>query len=278
VQDFGGRVGAITGAASGIGRALALDLAGRGCHLALADVDTDGLGAAGEEARRRGVDVRTTTLDVADRAAVHAWADDVASGFGRVDLVVNNAGVALTATVEGMSYEDLDWLMGINFGGVVHGTKAFLPHLRANGEGHIVNVSSIFGLIGIPSQSAYNAAKFAVRGFTEALRMELAIEGCGVSATCVHPGGIRTAIARRARVDPSITDLGLDPASATADFEKLFVTSPERAAKVILRGVEADRARVLIGPDARAFNVISRLPASAWQRGIVRGARRRRGT
>ena len=138
---------------------------------------------------------------------MYAWADQVVDDHGRVNLIFNNAGVALGATIEAMSYEDFEWLMNINFWGVVHGTKAFLPHLKAAGEGHIINVSSVFGLISVPSQSAYNAAKFAVRGFTDALRMELEIEKCGVSCTTVHPGGIKTNIARNARMDPSVADI-----------------------------------------------------------------------
>ena len=151
--------------------------------------------------------VTVAPVDVADRAAVFAWADRVVAEHGAVHLVVNNAGVGLGATVEAMSYEDFEWLMGINFWGVVHGTKAFLPHLAASGEGHIVNLSSVFGLISVPSQSAYNAAKFAVRGFTDALRMELEIAGSPVSCTTVHPGGVKTNIARNARIDASVADL-----------------------------------------------------------------------
>ena len=157
-----------------------------------------------------GVKVTSQHLDVADRAAVYAWADQVVADHGKVNLIFNNAGVALGATVEAMSYEDFEWLMDINFWGVVYGTKAFLPHLKASGEGHVVNLSSVFGLISVPSQSAYNAAKFAVRGFTDTLRMELEIEGAPVSCTTVHPGGIKTNIARNARMDPSVTEIAGD--------------------------------------------------------------------
>lgn len=276
MEHFDGRVAAITGAASGIGRALAVELAGRGCHVAIADIDEAGLEDTAARARAQAVDVSTWTVDVADRDAVHTWADKVAAEHGQVNLVVNNAGVALTATVDGMDYEDLDWLIGVNFWGVVHGTKAFLPHLKASGDGHVVNVSSVFGLIGIPSQSAYNAAKFAVRGFTESLRIELDIQDCGVSATTVHPGGIKTNIARNARIGQDIHLLGLDPETAHLDVEKLFFTSPERAAKVIVAGVEKNRRRVLIGPDARIFSLLGKLPPSAYQGIIARGSRRGR--
>ncbi|HEX4902885.1 MAG TPA: SDR family oxidoreductase, partial [Acidimicrobiales bacterium] len=176
MEQLHGRVAAITGAGSGIGRALAVELARHGTHLALSDVDEVGLAETVTLAEGLGVKVTSARVDVADRAAVHAWADQVVADHGQVHLIFNNAGVALGATVEGVSYEDLEWLMGINFWGVVHGTKAFLPHLRAAGTGHVVNISSVFGLLGIPSQSAYNAAKFAVRGFTDALRMELEID------------------------------------------------------------------------------------------------------
>jgi short-subunit dehydrogenase len=275
VENLHGRVAAITGAGSGIGRALAVELARHGTHLALSDVDEVGLAETVATAEGHGVKVTSARVDVADRQAVEAWADAVAAEHGKVNIIVNNAGVALGATVEGMSYDDLEWLMGINFWGVVHGTKAFLPHLKAAGEGHVVNISSVFGLLGIPSQSAYNAAKFAVRGFTDALRMELEIDPCGVSATTVHPGGIKTNIAKNARMDDSVTKLADDPEQARRDFEKLFMTSPEKAAKQIVAAIQQDKRRALIGPDAKVLDLISRLPAGLVQKVIVRGARRR---
>jgi short-subunit dehydrogenase len=263
MQGFAGRVAAVTGAASGIGRALARELAGRGCALALADVDAKGLSAVAEECCARGVAVTSRVVDVADRAAVFAWADAVAAEHGRVNLVVNNAGVALVAPVASMALDDLEWLFGVNFWGVVHGTKAFLPHLEAAGEGHVVNVSSVFGLVGVPSQAAYSAAKFAVRGFTEALRVELEARGSGVSATVVHPGGVRTGIARRARVDPAVSG---GARRVQRDFERVARTSPERAARRILRGVERNERRVLVGADALAIDLLARMPAGLYQR------------
>ena len=173
-----------------------------------------------------------------------------------------------------MTYADFEWLMNINFWGVVYGTKAFLPHLRASGEGHVVNLSSVFGLISVPSQSAYNAAKFAVRGFTDTLRMELDIEGANVSVTTVHPGGIKTNIVRNARMDPSVSARAGDADKAVADFERLFITSPEKAAHQILTAVQRDRRRALIGPDAKAIDLISRLPATLYQTLLTRGASR----
>jgi short-subunit dehydrogenase len=187
---------------------------------------------------------------------------------------VNNAGVALGATVDAMSYEDFEWLMNIDFWGVVYGTKAFLPHLKASGDGHIVNVSSVFGLISVPSQSAYNAAKFAVRGFSDTLRMELEIEGAPVSVTTIHPGGIKTNIARNARMDPSVTGLAGDAEKARRDFERVFITSPEKAARQILAAVRRDRRRALIGPDAKGIDLVSRLPAALYQTVLARAARR----
>lgn len=276
MKHFDDRVAAITGAASGIGRSLASELARRGAHLALSDVDEAGLEQTAEAARRHGTKVTTRRVDVADRDAVHEWADQVAAEHGRVNLIANNAGVALGSTVEQMAYDDAEWLLGINLWGVVHGTKAFLPHLRAAGEGHVVNVSSVFGLLGIPSQSAYNAAKFAVRGFTESLRIELDVARCGVSATCVHPGGIKTNIARNARINESVSDLGADPASARRDFERLLVTSPDAAARAIVRAVQLDKRRALIGPDAYALDLLAHLPVGVGQRLIAVGARRAR--
>ena len=273
MQHFNGRVAAITGAASGIGRALAVDLAGRGAHLALSDIDEVGLAETVARCEGHGVKVTSQRLDVADKDAVFAWADQVVAEHGKVNLIFNNAGVALGATVEAMSYDDLEWLMGINYRGVVHGTKAFLPHLRASGEGHNVNLSSVFGLLSIPTQSAYNAAKFAVRGFTDSLRMELEIDGGKVSCTTVHPGGIKTNIAKNARMDESVASLGGD--KANEQFDKLLRTTPEKAAKVILTAVEKDQRRVLIGPDATLLDLISRLPAGVYQRVMVFGAKRR---
>ncbi len=273
-MELQGRVAAITGAGSGIGRAVALELAGRGCRLAVSDVDPDGLGATVDLVEASGAPVVHHVVDVADRAAVEDWADKVVAEYGTANLILNNAGVALGATVEAMTYEDLEWLMGINFWGVVHGTKAFLPHLKTAGEGHIVNVSSVFGLVGIPSQSAYNAAKFAVRGFTEALRVELDTERCGVSCTTIHPGGIKTNIARNARFDDAtVRALGQDPDRLVAAADRALLTSPEAAAKVIVRAVESNKRRAFIGPDAHIFRVLSLLPPGVYQNLIRLGTR-----
>ena len=276
MRDFSGRVAAITGAGSGIGRALANALARQGAHLALSDIDGVGLAETVAQCEGLGVKITSEQVDVADRGAVSVWADRVVAAHGNVNLIINNAGVALGATVESMSYEDFEWLMNINFWGVVYGTKAFLPHLKQSGEGHIVNLSSVFGLISVPSQSAYNAAKFAVRGFTDTLRMELEIEGADVSVTTVHPGGIKTNIARNARLDASVRDIGGDPETAAQDFARAFITSPEKAAEQILTAVRRDRRRALIGPDAKAIDFVSRLPAGIYQSILTRGAASRR--
>ncbi|MDA8269334.1 MAG: SDR family NAD(P)-dependent oxidoreductase [Actinomycetota bacterium] len=276
MKSFVGRVAAVTGAGSGIGQALALELAHRRAHLALSDVDPDGLAGTVERCRAMGVTVTSERVDVADRAAVESWAAQVVRDHGSVNVIVNNAGVALAATVDTMSYDDLEWLMAIDFWGVVHGTKAFLPHLQASGEGHIVNVSSVFGLISVPTQSAYNAAKFAVRGFTDTLRMELEIAGSPVSATTVHPGGIKTSIARNARVDQSVAEMTGGAERARAGFDRLAITRPEKAARQILAAVAQDRRRVLVGPDAKVIDLLARLPTGLYQRAFVLGSRRLR--
>jgi len=277
MNSFDGRVAAVTGAASGIGRALARELANRGAVLALSDIDEVGLAETATLCEGAGVTVTSQRVDVADPDAVHAWADQVVADHGKVNLILNNAGVALGASVEGMSYEDFHWLMHINFWGVVYGTKAFLPHLKASGEGHVVNLSSVFGLISVPSQSAYNAAKFAVRGFTDALRLELEIEGAAVSSTTVYPGGIKTNIARNARIDASVVVAGSSSDQVAHNFDKVALTSPEKAARQILAAVAHNRRRALIGPDAKVIDLISRLPGGLVQRGLVRAATLRRG-
>jgi len=276
MKHFRGKVAAITGAGSGIGRGLALELAGKGCHLALSDVDVDGLAETVSLVERSAgplgnVKASSARIDVADRGSVDAWATAVVEEFGQVNLIFNNAGVALAANVHAMSYDNFRWLMDINFWGVVHGTVAFLPHLKASGDGHIINISSVFGLLGIPSQSAYNAAKFAVRGFTDALRTELDMEQCGVSATTIHPGGIRTNIARNARFEFAEHEEAVDAEQAAVDFEKLTRTTPEKAARLIIGAVEKNKRRALIGPDAHLFDAAARISprGSQWALGKV---------
>ncbi|XID74883.1 SDR family NAD(P)-dependent oxidoreductase [Alkanindiges sp. WGS2144] len=273
MKDFNHKVAAITGAGSGIGQQLAVLLAKQGAQLALSDINERGLAETAALLQSYQVKVTTTVLDVSDRKAMKAWADDTVKAHGKVNLIFNNAGVALGSTVEGMSYEELEWMMGINFWGVVYGTKEFLPHLKAAGEGHIINVSSLFGLTAQPTQSAYNASKFAVRGFTESLRQELDIQNNGVSATCVHPGGIRTNIANAARMNDSILSLGMNPEKASKEFNKLLRTPPEEAARQILQAVRNNDRRLLIGNDAKMVELMQRLLPSGYQKIMVLGSK-----
>ncbi|MBC9734543.1 SDR family NAD(P)-dependent oxidoreductase [Nocardioides marmotae] len=261
------KVVVITGAGSGIGRALALDCARRGSLLALSDVDETGLAETAALVRATGVrELRTDRLDVADRDAMTAYAASVADQFGRVNVVVNNAGVALAGDLVDLDYPDIDWIIGINFLGVLHGTKAFLPHLIASGDGHVVNLSSLFGLVSMPGQSIYNATKYAVRGMSEALRIEMLAGGHQVGVTVVHPGGIKTAIARNARVSSRE-----DQASTASFFDKkLAKTTPEKAAEVIIAGVLADKSRVLVGSDAHALHWFGKLAGARYQNVVAR--------
>jgi NAD(P)-dependent dehydrogenase (short-subunit alcohol dehydrogenase family) len=268
VKSFTGKVAVVTGAASGMGRSLALQLAQERALLALSDVDTAGLAETAELARARGAQVHEQRLDVADGDAVTAYAEAVVERYGAVHLVVNNAGIALTGEVEHLTVKDVERIIDVDFWGVVHGTMAFLPHLIASGEGTLVNTSSLFGLIAMPGQSAYNAAKFAVRGFTESLRQEMLIAGHPVTVTCVHPGGIKTNIVRN-----STAAGGHDVSALSELFDaKLARVSADDAAKVILRGARKGKARVLIGADAKVLDVLQRLTGSGYQRLIAYGA------
>ncbi|MEJ7795775.1 MAG: SDR family NAD(P)-dependent oxidoreductase [Nocardioides sp.] len=265
------RVVVITGAGSGIGRALALNCAARGSLLALSDVDENGLAETVNLAKNAGArEVHSTPLDVADRAAFAAYAAEVAEHFGRVNVVVNNAGVALTGDFEELTYDDMDWIVGVNFWGVVHGTREFLPHLIASGDGHLVNISSLFGLISMPSQSLYNATKYAVRGMSEALREEMLVAGHPVGVTVVHPGGIKTHIADNSRIsgDASRRD------TVELFNEKLARMPAERAAEIIARAVLKNQARCLVGIDAHALHHFAKLTGSRYQDVIAAAARR----
>lgn len=253
---------AVTGAASGIGRALAVAAARRGALLAVADVDAEGLEATAEAVRRAGGrDVLTRRLDVRDREDVAAWADEVVARFGRVNVLVNNAGVSLTGPFTDLDPTDMEWIVDINFWGVVHGTKAFLPHLIASGEGHVVTVSSLFGLLAVGGQSMYNATKFAVRGLTEALRQEMISAGHPVDVTVVHPGGIKTGIARNGRY----SDAEKGGQTAAMFDQQLARTTPEDAAETILSGVVRRKPRVLVGADAHLLHHVTRLVGARYQ-------------
>jgi len=276
LKSFASKVAAITGAGSGMGRELALELARRRCDLALCDVNDLGLEQTVSAARSLGVTVTSAKVDVAERQAVFTWAEQVKHAHGRVNLIFNNAGVALSSTLEAVSQQDFEWIMSANFWGVVYGTQAFLPHLRASGEGHVVNTSSVFGLIASPGTGSYNASKFAVRGYTEALRMELDMMKVGVSATCVHPGGVRTEIARASRMNDSTSVLfGEDERTLRDRFDKLLsTTSAKKAALAILEGVTRNRRRVVIGPDARALYFLERLLGGLYQPIVIWSLRR----
>jgi short-subunit dehydrogenase len=257
-----GRTAVITGAAGGIGRAISVSLARRGCDLALVDIDETGIAHTAELARAYGVRVSQHRLDVADRTAVAEFPNVVAAEHAGVDLLINNAGVAVGGTFEQVSEEDFDWLFEINFWGVVRMTRAFLPLLRKSDDARIVNLSSIYGVIAPPEQTAYAASKFAVRGFSEALRHEL--EGSSIGVTVVHPGGVATAIADKARVPAGVSEAEIE--RRRERHRKLLTLPPEIAGETIVRGVERRQPRVLVGSDAKALSVIARLlPASYWK-------------
>lgn len=276
--SLAGRTAVISGGASGIGRALALRLAGHGCPIAITDVDATGLE---ETAAFAGGPTFVRALDVSDRGAQLTFAAEASEWApAPIGAVFNNAGVALAATVAESSTEDEEWLRRINFEGVVHGTHAWLPILLAQRSGAIVNTSSVFGLAGIPGQSAYCASKFAVRGFTESLRHELV--GSGVRAITVHPGGVKTNIARNGRLHSDPKGLGRSKDEIADEFEAIVRTTPERAAEVIHRGVDAGRARILIGADAHVFDLLTRITPThyyrvlgALERGLTARAARR---
>jgi NAD(P)-dependent dehydrogenase (short-subunit alcohol dehydrogenase family) len=255
-------VAVVTGAGSGIGRGLARQLAVAGSALALVDNDAAGLDQTVASLAERGVQLSTHVVDVSDESAMQALAQEVLARHGRVTLLINNAGVALHGRFEEISLDDLRWLMGINFWGVVYGVKYFLPALKKEPRAHIVNISSVFGIVAPVGQSAYSASKFAVRGFTEALRHEL--EGTPVFVSCVHPGGIRTPIARRARLGANTPPASRD--EALARFDRLTPTMPDAAAARILQGVERREPRILVGRDARGIDILQRLrPGTYWK-------------
>lgn len=261
MKNLHDKVVVITGAASGIGRALAFAASGQGAKLALCDVDEKGLAETAE--LTGSADVITAKLDVSRRDQVEAFRDQTVKAYGHADLVINNAGVAVSQTVEDVSYEDFEWIMGINFWGVVYGSKAFLPILKSRPEAGLVNISSVFGIISVPTQGTYNASKFAVRGFTEALRHEM--QDSNLHVMCVHPGGIKTNIARAARmyVGP---DGNTDARTSAERFEQLARTTPEQAARKIYKDLGKKKGRCLIGADAVAIDTLQRsMPVGYWK-------------
>ncbi|MEM7104392.1 MAG: SDR family oxidoreductase [Bacteroidota bacterium] len=273
MKSFNNKVAAISGAGSGIGKALALRLAELGASIAINDINPDSLANTQAALKSNGTDVFSSVVDTSIREEVYAFAENVIEHFGRVDIVINNAGVALgKVTVDSVTYEDFEWIMGINFWGMVYGTKAFLPHLKKQKEGSIVNLSSMLGLVAVPYQAPYVTTKFAIRGFTETLRMELLLEAPHVVATTVHPGGIKTNIAASSKlpdtVDPKVHK------EESIHFEKFFRNTAAMAANVILKGIRKKKTRVLIGNDAKLPDFLSRL-FPQWHSKIIAGFMRR---
>ncbi len=260
MKTFTNKVAVITGAGSGIGQALAVELARRGTQLAISDINLDNVAGTALQCTALGVKCKHYRLDCGSRDAIYSHADEVVKEFGSVNLVINNAGVAVNAPVKELTDEDFHWLMNINFWGMVHGSKAFLPHLIASGDGHLVNISSIFGMIGVPRQAAYNASKFAIRGFTEALRQELILDKVPVQVSCVHPGGIKTNIARAARRGPSDADKNI-----AERFDEFARTTASQAANIILRGIHRNKSRIFVGMDSKIIDLIQRMLGATYQ-------------
>lgn len=273
MSQFRGRIAVVTGAASGIGQHLAVELARRGADLAICDINQAGLDETQSRIEGHGRRCFAKVVDVAQLKEFESFRDEVVAAFdGQVHLLFNNAGVALRTTVEDMEYEDLEWLMGINFWGVVYGTKLFLPVMKTMEEAHIINISSVFGLIGVPTQSGYNASKFAVRGFTESLRQEMLMEGARVQVSCVHPGGIQTPIAKNGRMRE--LKAYIEKTSVEVEFEKMARTTPKRAAEIILMGVQSNNPRILVGLDAVGIDWGQRIFPRIHHAFVVRAFRR----
>lgn len=263
MQSFQNKVCVITGAGSGIGRCLSQQLASRGAKLAISDVNEEALAETLGLLDLPDDRVLASPLDVSDKAAIYCHADEVKKAFAKADVVINNAGVSVADSVEHTSDEDFEWLMNINFWGVVHGSRAFLPLLKKSPEAALVNISSVFGLIGFPCQGAYNASKFAVRGFTEAMRLEL--KDTSVTPISVHPGGIKTNIAKNTRFH-NMMFAGNSREDLLAMFEKNTHTTAAQAAKVIIKGIEKNKKRILIGPDARLYDAMARVMPGSYEK------------
>jgi short-subunit dehydrogenase len=262
---FEGSAAAITGAASGIGRALAFELAARGCDVALADLDEAGLASAAKDIiATHGRRATFRRVDVADPQQIQDFAASSVAEFPSLNILINNAGVALLGQFDEFDHTQMAWLMDINFWGVVRGTRAFMAHLKSRPQSHIVNISSVFGIIAPPGQSAYSASKFAVRGFSESLRHELAMSNSTLRLSVVHPGGVKTNIARKARSGTLLRE-SVSPDELGDRFERLARTTPAAAAQRIVRGIERNEPRILIGADARFLDIIQRLrPSTYW--------------
>jgi len=264
MKIFKEKVAVITGAASGIGRGLAVELAGKGCHLALADIDASGLTKTSETVGNDRAQVMMETVNVADRDQMHAFAETVVSEFGRVNMVINNAGVALRGTLEEVSYEEFEWLMGINFWGVVYGSKVFLPYLKQQDEAHLVNIASVHGIFTNAGVGPYSSSKFGIRGFTMALAQEL--KDTSVNVSCVYPGGIKTNIVRNARDAKNGAHENTIEEAHDAFTKIVARTSADKAARKIIKGIKKNKSRILIGPDAHVFDLMTRLFPVYWQK------------
>ena len=262
------RVAAVTGAASGIGRMLAVHLAHEGCHVAICDVDEAGLLETKSMIKDTGVTISTHVVDVAIREQVYSYARDVVKLHGCVHLLINNAGVAVSETIEDVGYEDFEWIMGINLWGVIYGCKAFLPYLKKADEAHIVNISSVNGIFTNPNNGPYCTTKFAVRGFTETLCQEL--KDTQVRVTCVHPGGIKTNIVRNARFYKMAVN-GMNHEDTVLAFDRFIAfTTAEKAALKIISGIKKDKHRIMVGPDAYVYDWLKRLFPVGLQKLVAR--------
>ncbi|GLE50497.1 SDR family NAD(P)-dependent oxidoreductase [Mycobacterium montefiorense] len=257
MKKFAGKVAVVTGAGSGIGQALAVELARSGASVAISDVDAEGLAQTEQQLKAIGVPVRADRLDVTEREAFQAYADAVNEHFGKVNQIYNNAGLTHIGTLEFSDFKDVERVMDVDFWGVVNGTKAFLPHLIASGDGHVINISSVLGVIALPGQVGYVSAKFAVRGFTEALHQEMVVAGHPVGVTVVHPGGVRTSFGTNAEIAEG---MGLSQDEILENFDQQIAkTTAEQAARIILAAVGKNRARVLIGSDAKSADLMVRV-------------------
>lgn len=261
MPGFQGKVVAITGAGSGIGQALAVELARAGASVAISDVNTAGLAETAARAEELGQPVLVSRLDVTERKAVIAYADVVAKCFGKVNQIYNNVGMVSVGAVATTRFKEFQRVMEVDYWAVVNGTRAFLPHLITSGDGHVVNISSVYGLLAAPGQAADVSARFAVRAFTEALRQEMRVWRQPVRVTSVHPGGIKTPFRYQ-----TAGDTGFDATSFGKLFEHAAITSPERAARAILRGVDKNKPRVLVGPDAKLYDLLVRITGPAYEK------------
>ncbi len=269
MKDLNGKVAVVTGAGSGIGRATALALAEEGCQLAISDINEQELLVTQGLIEAYNVKVHAHNLNVADQNAVYEYADEVAAVFGKVNIVVNNAGVAINGSLENTSIEDFEWIMNINFWGMVYGSMAFLPHLKQSGEGHICNVSSMCSITAFAAVGAYSCSKFAIRAFSEALCTELAVEECGVGVTSIQPGLIKTNLVRGARIDNAILEAqGMDVEEFQANYKKQAFNTPETVAKAIVKSIKKNKLRALVGFDAHLVDWATRL-FPVWFRKIT---------